>query len=195
MACHSTVQREDFHFCPPPIFIHIPKPTPCCKFGSKSLRTHTHTHTHTHTLTHFQFCPAAEFITLCINYHTCSSHFCPHIVTNLYSVLLNFLSSLYHVCHLLLFVFFFKGGLPRGGHCYPNPGATCNTLRWGHTAEATTFAGLWPIPHWPHNGSGNLGQGGLRPTLWLLRYALTVSCHLGMWSHRVLCLTPFYNMQ
>ena len=34
MAHHVTVQREDFH---PPIYLYIPKPTPCCKLGGKSL--------------------------------------------------------------------------------------------------------------------------------------------------------------
>ena len=40
--CHLVQsQREDFYFCPPPIFIYIItyilKPAPCCKLGGKSL--------------------------------------------------------------------------------------------------------------------------------------------------------------
>ena len=34
---HLMVQREGFYFCPPSILLFIPKPTPCCKLGCKSL--------------------------------------------------------------------------------------------------------------------------------------------------------------
>ena len=93
-----------------------------------------------------------------------------------------------------------EGPLPN--HGYPNPGA--NTLRWGHTAKATTglygtmartpFVPQWfrqpsawqsvpylrlCIQHAPHT-SASLGYGG-----WLLPPLATYS-HLGTWSHRVL---------
>ena len=67
------------------------------------------------------------------------------------SVLLYVLSLLYHVYAFAACSYSKKKkkkkkvGGPLGGHCsthgYPNPGA--NTLRWGHTAEATTDAGLY----------------------------------------------------
>ena len=59
------------------------------------------------------------------------------------------LTLLYSAAHCML--------LNGWGHCsthgYHNPGA--NTLRWGHTAEARTFASLGSTPHMPHNGVGN----------------------------------------
>ena len=90
--------------------------------------------------------PCALCIPLVVD---CSSHVCPHIM-NLYSVLLYVLSLLYHVYAFAALIQKKKKkkkkvGGPLGGHCsthgYPNPGA--NTLRWGHTAEATTDAGLY----------------------------------------------------